>query len=227
MAILSGAAFHPGQAVARRDVFGGRVWTAAPYRLLADSGEAMVLAHWVGLESLAPSPWLEWARNGDASARVRAVEALAAGEWELETRTWQETSLVTQTRAGDFFSVGRFYDAGHRLNRFYVNFQRPFQRTEIGIDTFDLLVDLVVSPDLAKLQWKDEDEDEYAHGRRLGVVTEREHQRVQAAREYVVGLIEDCSGPFADAPQTWRPDPGWTWPALPAGALTVPVREHG
>ncbi|MFC1405696.1 MULTISPECIES: DUF402 domain-containing protein [Streptacidiphilus] len=224
MAKLSGTPFHQGQAVARRDVFGGRVWTAAPYRVLADTGEAMVLAHWVGLESLAPSPWLEWSQSGDASARARAVEALAAGQWELGTWTWRQTSLVTETRAGDFFSVGRFYDAGHRLDRLYVNFQRPLRRTEIGIDTFDLLVDLVVSPDLAKLKWKDEDE--YAHGRRLGVVTEREHQRVEAAREYVVGLIEDRSGPFAGAPQTWQPNPGWPRPALPAGALTVPVRER-
>lgn len=47
------------------------------------------------------------------------------------------------------------------------------RRTAIGFDTFDLLLDLVISPDLSQWTWKDEDE--YTHGRRLRVVSESDH----------------------------------------------------
>ena len=47
----------------------------------------------------------------------------------------------------------------------YANFERPFQRTPIGIDTFDLLLDLVIEPD-SSYRWKDEGE--YRLGRQLG-----------------------------------------------------------
>jgi hypothetical protein len=51
-----------------------------------------------------------------------------------------------------------------------VNFEHPNRRTEGGFDTFDLTVDLVIDPDLSTLEWKDVDE--YAHVRRLGIVSE-------------------------------------------------------
>ncbi|MFF7655247.1 hypothetical protein ACFZCY_36355 [Streptomyces sp. NPDC007983] len=60
-----------------------------------------------------------------------------------------------------------------------VNFEHPAHRTEGGFDTLDLAVDLVIDPDLSLLRWKDEDE--YAHVRRLGIVSDNEHQAVELA----------------------------------------------
>lgn len=37
----------------------------------------------------------------------------------------------------------------------YINFQRPYVRTAMGVETFDLLVDIVVRPDLT-WTWKGE-----------------------------------------------------------------------
>ncbi|MEU9240838.1 DUF402 domain-containing protein [Streptomyces sp. NPDC048385] len=118
--------------------------------------------------------------------------------------------------------MNAFYDAsdGHRLTNWYVNFQRPMRRTDLGFDTFDLLLDLVVAPDLSRWDWKDEDE--YAHGRRLGVITEADHQAVEKARAQAVGMIEERRGPFTREAdwRAWRPDPGRPAPSLPADALT-------
>jgi hypothetical protein len=54
--------------------------------------------------------------------------------------------------------MNAFYDVSdsHQLAHWYVNFQRPMRRTAIGFDTFDLLLDLVIAPDLSRWDWKDE-----------------------------------------------------------------------
>ena len=98
-------------------------------------------------------------------------------------------------------------------NSWYIDFIRPCRRTPDGIDTLDLLVDLVVTPDLSACRWKDEDE--YAQGRRLGVITDALHRGVEAARQHVISLVESRQGPFAEGWSSWRPDPSWPLPALP------------
>ncbi|MEU1309028.1 hypothetical protein ABZ419_09030 [Streptomyces cinnamoneus] len=65
-----------------------------------------------------------------------------------------------------------------------MNFERPTARTSDGFGTFDLTVDLVVGPELTGWRWKDEDE--CAHARRLGIVSDSEHQAVEAARDQVL-----------------------------------------
>ncbi|MEU6972938.1 DUF402 domain-containing protein [Kitasatospora aureofaciens] len=67
-----------------------------------------------------------------------------------------------------------------------MNFERPAVRTRIGFDTQDLLVDLVVEPDLSSAKWKDEDE--YAHGRRLGFIIDADHRSVEQACGRALGL---------------------------------------
>ena len=77
-------------------------------------------------------------------------------------------------------------------------------------------------------RWKDEDE--YQHGRRLGVISDAVHRRVDEARQEVLALVQARQGPFGqdwpDWPDwpDWRPDPGWPLPVLPPETLTVPGR---
>jgi hypothetical protein len=100
----------------------------------------------------------------------------------------------------------------------YVDFVCPCRRTPMGIDTFDLLLDLVVKADLSGYRWKDEDE--YAHGRRLGLIDDALHSHVDAARQHVVSFIDSRQGPFADDWSSWRRDPDWPRPTLPAEMST-------
>jgi hypothetical protein len=216
------AAFAEGMTVVRRDMLGDRVWTAAPFRVIDDSADGLVLACWPGVESLAPTTWIESRRTGDDAVRKQAIPNLAAGHWELGHWTWRDTSVLSRLVPGEYFSISHFYDAGGRCVGWYVNFERPYRRTRIGIDTFDLLLDLVVQPDLSAHAWKDEDE--YAHGRRLGLIDDALHRDVEEARQRVVGLIERREGPFAQEIAAWRPSPDWLMPRLPADALTVPCQ---
>jgi hypothetical protein len=93
-----------GSTVVRRDTLDGLIWTAAPHRVLADSGDELVLACWPGIEVLAPTTWTEWLRTGDVSPRQRAVANLAARRWELERWTWRDTWVRSRFGAGDYWS---------------------------------------------------------------------------------------------------------------------------
>jgi hypothetical protein len=94
----------------------------------------------------------------------------------------------------------------------YIDFIRPCQRTPDGFDTLDLLVDLVVAADLSAHRWKDEVE--YAQGRRLGLINDALHRRVEAARQHVLSLVESRQGPFAEDWSSWRRGPSWPLPRL-------------
>ncbi|GAA1885796.1 DUF402 domain-containing protein [Asanoa iriomotensis] len=97
----------------------------------------------------------------------------------------------------------------------YVNFQRPCVRGPGTVDTFDLLVDLVLSDDLTSATWKDEDE--YADGRRSGLIDAADHVRLTAARERALALAQARRGAFADTRwHDWSPTSDCALPALSA-----------
>ncbi|MFE7647503.1 DUF402 domain-containing protein [Streptomyces phaeoluteigriseus] len=207
--------FETGQTVVRRDVHGsGRVWSEHALRVVADTSEALVTACPPGAETRWPALYVKARADGDRSVRTEAFDAMATGTWELADAMWQETELLLWKPPAAWFSVNAFYTSAG-LRNWYVNFEHPTRRTPDGFDTFDLTVDLVVDPDLTGWQWKDEDE--YAHVRRLGIITDTEHQAVDAARGQAVAMLEERSGPFADAVAwtTWRWKPAWPAPCLP------------
>lgn len=217
------AFFTAGSTVVRRDVVHGKVWTAAPYRALSDQGGELLLAHWPGIQSLAPSTWTHWLRTGDDAVRKQAIPNLANGRWELEPWTWRRTLLLSWSGVDPGFGVYRFHDLENGHVTWYLNFERTPRRTRIGIDTFDLLLDLVVSPDLSGWTWKDEDE--YAHARRLGLIGDAEHRGVEQARQRAVALVEARGGPLARDWSHIRVLPSWPTPRLPGDALTLAERN--
>ncbi|GAA3772682.1 DUF402 domain-containing protein [Streptomyces coacervatus] len=215
--------FRQGETAVRRDLFRDRVWSAHALRVVADGPEALVLGCWPGTQMFAPTTWIDWLQTGDETARSRAIPQLACGHWQLGSWSWRSTAHLQWVPPEAWFSVHAFYEPtdGHRLTHWYVNFQQPMRRTAIGFDTFDLLLDLVIEPDLSRWTWKDEDE--YAHGRRLGVVSEADHRAVQMAREEATAMIVEGTGPFAsDAGwRNWRSEPHWPSPSLPTDTLTL------
>ncbi|MFD4658173.1 DUF402 domain-containing protein [Kitasatospora sp. NPDC058444] len=220
---MTAAPFAPGGTAVRRDVAYGRVWSAMPYTVLADDGATLTLTARPGTETLAPAGWTAAARAGGDAARLGCIEDLAAGRWELDRWTWRDTVVLSRFTAGAPFSVHRFLTPDGRPLRWYVNFERPYRRTAIGIDTFDLFLDLVITPDLSAYEWKDEDE--YAHARRLGVVDEATHRWMGRARDLALAQLLDCTGPFAPDPAAWELPPTGPLPALPATTLSTPAEE--
>ncbi|MEU6245364.1 DUF402 domain-containing protein [Streptomyces sp. NPDC047024] len=207
--------FERGETAVRRDVHRtGRVWSEQALRVLADTSAALVTACAPGAEARWPALYAKARTAGDRAVRTEAFDAMAKGEWDLADSVWQETELLMWKPPGEWFSINAFYTMGG-LRNWYVNFEHPMTRTVDGFDTFDLTVDLVVDPDLSRWQWKDEDE--YAHVRRLGIVTDLEHQAVDAARVQALAMLEARSGPFADAGfwTSWRWETAWPSPRLP------------
>ncbi|MFC7924525.1 DUF402 domain-containing protein [Streptomyces cinereoruber] len=220
--------FETGQTVIRRDVHrSGRVWSELALRIIDDTDEALVTACAPGAQARWPALYAQSRVQGDRSVRTEAFDAMATGEWELAAGVWQETDLLLWKPPTCWFSVNAFFAPdgdGRRLRNWYVNFEHPTCRTESGFDTLDLTVDLVVAPDLTRWEWKDEDE--YAHVRRLGIVSDTEHQAVDAARGEVLMMLTERSGVFAQAERwaSWQWDPAWPTPCLPL-AVTTARRE--
>ncbi|MFJ6540910.1 DUF402 domain-containing protein [Streptomyces sp. NPDC091385] len=210
--------FQPGRTVVRRDVHHSgqvrHVWSEHSLRVLADTGDALEAACAPGAETRWPALYAKSLAEGDRSDRGRAFDALATGMWEQTYGRWRETELRIWKPSTAWFSVNAFY-TGTGLRNWYVNFERPMLRTADGFDTFDLAVDLLVTPDLARWEWKDEDE--YAHARRLGLITDADHRAVDTARAEVLAMVGERAGPFGDvtAWSTWRWDGAWPTPRLP------------
>jgi hypothetical protein len=212
-------AFAVGATAVRRDVLAGRVWSAAPHRVLRDCGGDLLLACWPGVVSLASVTWIDSMGSGDPAVRGQGIADLARGRWRLGRWVWRDTLVQSRFGVDEDFSVHRFCDAGGTPLRWYVNFERPARRTRIGVDMFDLMIDLVAAPDLSRWEWKDEDE--YAQARRLGLIGDAEHRRVGRARERAVALVESGGGPFAADWPDWPEPVRWPLPVLPPDALTA------
>lgn len=180
----------------------------------------LALVRWPGVVGWWEKTWIDYLLTGDEVRRAQGIDDLAAGTWELASWTWRDTTKLDLMVPDAYFSVSVYFDAEEKSNGWYVDFRRPFTQTSIGLDTLDLMLDLVIESDLT-YRWKDEDE--YAQGRRLGVVSDAEHRHVQEAREQVIDLLRRRTGPFEDRWRTWRRDPGWPLPVLPADALTAAV----
>lgn len=96
----------------------------------------------------------------------------------------------------------------------YVNLQRPFRRTAIGIESMDMMLDVVATPD-RNWSWKDDDEFEEILQR--GIFERATGERVRAEANDVIHRLEANASPFSEGWADWRPDPSWSTPGLRAG----------
>jgi predicted RNA-binding protein associated with RNAse of E/G family len=214
--------FEPGAAVVVRHVIFGRPYSVWPQRVVADDGHELAVLLQPGTNGLGPALWIQAMREEDPAARAAFLPALAAQECEVGDWTWRRTTMLAFCWPDRYFSVNPIW-ADDRFVCWYVNFQIPYQRTTIGADTSDLHLDLEVFADFS-YRWKDEDE--YAHARDLGLVTDRCHKRVEEARGQALAMMDARQAPFVDTWIDWRPDPTWTVPQMPDGAYAEPAAEH-
>ena len=211
--------FDVGQAVVRRDTFRGRLSSAWPARVVHDSGDELAWATWPGVEILASTTQIASVRAPRDSPRYHSLRETADGTQSLATDKLKATILGLQT-PDSYFSVYLFFDADGLFRKWYVNFERPIQRTPIGFDTTDLILDLVIQPDRTH-RWKDEEE--YDYGREIGLVDDTDHMEIEKAKDRVFAMLDQCSGPFAEPWTRWKRDQSWTLPTLPSSVTTLPV----
>ena len=147
-------------------------------------------------------------------------EALIGGFADF---TWSTNHVLMLHQSGGMNSIWLLWrDPGWEFAGYYGNIQAPLKRTYLGFDTADYLLDVSIDPDLS-WRWKDEDEWELA--REHGLVDADLLDEVRREGERIITEVEGRAWPFDTGFETWRPDPAWPIPHLPANwddGLTFP-----
>lgn len=130
------------------------------------------------------------------------------GDWTYELRQLERGQLRV-THTGAPFSVFLFTNHDGSFRGWYVNLERPQQRSALGFDYEDELLDVWVALG-AEPELLDEDELEEAVER--GFVSAERAAEVRATAEQVL-----AEPPWPTGWEDWRPEPGWQLPVLTPG----------
>lgn len=134
-------------------------------------------------------------------------------------KAWEGHGTLMVQRPGEHHAVWHFWTGpDRRFDRWYVNLQADFVRTEVGYDTFDLELDLVVPADGP---W-------FTKDRELLDQRVDEGRFSPALRDWIVDLGEQLAADL-DAGRhwwderwaEWTPPSDWVDPQLPEGWATA------
>lgn len=126
---------------------------------------------------------------------------------EFEDGVWERNDVLRIMYPGVPYSIWPMWPTGtDMLLGWYVNIEMPFERTEIGFDTMDHELDIVIAPDLS---WRWKDEDKLAELVAGGVYTEPQAAEFREAGLDAVRRMELNAAPFNEPWPDWRPDPSW------------------
>ena len=200
-----------GDVIVHQEVWLDRVWAARPLVVVEDAPDRLLL--WLPVGTVRKVAWTPPHRPDPGERTARVVDLLGRGDWVHVDHVW-DVSTLWILRPGDWHATWvSWLPSGEQLG-WYVNLQRPFRRTPIGIEAMDLMLDVVAEPDRT-WAWKDEDEFEQILER--GIFDAATGEAVRAEARRVIDRLERGSAPFDEGWPQWRPDPSWPTPALPAG----------
>ncbi|MEU6076937.1 DUF402 domain-containing protein [Micromonospora sp. NPDC047074] len=197
--------FEPGEIITRRYLRGPWCTWLQPMRVVADDEHGLLLWHPAGSD---------FARLVDADGRTQhdvTVDQMRAPR--LTVLTWQAYDVLVLMPPGAAHSVWWFF-RDDAFAGWYVNLEEPCVRRPGGVDTNDLVLDVVVTPQ-RQWEWKDLDEFEGRVGNPL-YFDSATAAAVRAEGERLVGLVEAGSHPFDGTHTDFRPDPHWPPLRLPA-----------
>jgi hypothetical protein len=192
---------RPGEPVAIREIWDGRIWYARPATVVRDDANLTML---------------------HVPPRVRCKEPvgpdgtslrLPTQEWSLADVERSANSMLSFAFPDTPYAVILGYDAADELFEYYVNLQTPLERSPAGFDTVEHLLDVTIPPDRSSWTWKDEDELEEAVGR--GLFTDEDASWFRYWGDRAVEHVLLREPPFDREWGNWRPDPAWEPPTLP------------
>ena len=199
----------PGDTIVLQEVWRDRVWAARPLTVVRDEGDRLLLWLPKGTRWKAPTAPLHWPPEPDRGHRL--ATCAARGEWILRDLAWHVDTLMI-TRAGDWHSIWVSWPDDGSEWGWYVNLQRPLRRTDLGVETMDFALDVIINPDRS-WHWKDEDELQAFVER--GVFDEELVRTVRDEATRVIERAERNEPPFCEPwREEWRPDPSWRRPTL-------------
>jgi Protein of unknown function (DUF402) len=193
--------FEPGETIALREVWRGRVWGARPATIVDDATSQLVLFIPAGIHWMAPF---------DDGRRLKVQQA----HYRLKQQPYDEAHVLSFSWPKTRYAVLLFIHPDWSPWSWYVNLQDPLRRTAIGFDTLDHELDVIVE---FGGSWRWKDEDELAEAIRRGVIPGEEEPRLRADGERAVRRILGREPPFDRDWTAWRPDPAWPIPVLLEG----------
>jgi hypothetical protein len=126
---------------------------------------------------------------------------------------WGENRVLTLYRPGDAHTVSLFWaDSDDRFSGYYIDLLEPFQRTPVGFDTRDHVLDIWVETDRRRWTWKDEDE--LAWQIETGRMSQPPAEAIRAEGVRAVTRFLDSSE--YERWVQWKPDPAWSTPVFPS-----------
>ena len=197
-----------GQPVLLRYVHFGRVSRVKPMSVVEDSAARVVLF----IASGSPMKTRCGLDGVPLSQDLPYAERFAL-PWRLCDGVWSGYHVLMLTPAGAGHSFWGIWDERWAFQEWYVNLQLPLERTRVGFDTADNVLDVVIAPDLSSWRWKDEHE--FAEAIRVGRFTTEEAEAVREEGRRALATLEARAWPFDRAWSNWRPDPTWPIPELP------------
>lgn len=196
--------WNPGEPVVLRGVLFGKIWFACPAIIVQD------------IPGLIALYWRAGTRVKQPFKRTSAQDFLTPEKVTLVDHTWFGTDVLSLTKPGESHSVWAMWETGTSFLRcWYVNLEFPFQRTSLGFDAMDQELDIVISPDLSRWHWKDEES--FKEMVEAGVFTADEARAIRAEGEHVIRQMEAGESPFCDGWEKWSPPKEWAIPELPQG----------
>ena len=193
--------FAAGAPVALREVWNGSVWTARPAIVVEDRPEQVILYIPAGTRWFAP---VHEGRRLKLQRPNYELAELRNDYRPVLSFAWPEThAAVLLPFRPDWSPV-----------HWYVNLEDPLRRSEIGFDTLDHKLDVILELDGS---WRWKDEDEFTEAIRLGLIDAAQEPVLRTAAEDAVRRITEREPPFDREWGSWRPDPSWPVPELPEG----------
>ena len=203
---------QPGETCALRGIFREKVWLVQSTIVVKDGPAETVLLLLPGAECVYPAGYARW-RVHDSSGPTRWQETL--GDYLTLTHAWETNRILIFLEPEKYYSPFLFWNqATDKFLFYYINFQLPYRRCHCGFDTLDLDLDIVIQPDHS---WKWKDVDEYEAGIREGGIQPEWMSAIEACKPEVLERIRRRAYPLDGSWNSWRPDPAWEPPTLPAG----------
>jgi hypothetical protein len=203
--------FEEGETIVHQEVWRGRVWAARPMRVVEDRGDFLAL--WFPRRTRWKVPRTPPTRARPETRAERFAAMLEREDWVLRDFEWDVDSLWLM-RPGSWHAVRVGWRDEWEPWGWYVNLEQPARRTARGVQTMDLMLDVIVEPE-GTWRWKDEDELDALV--QAGLFDAATAARVRDEALAVIRRVEAGAAPFRDRWHDWRPDPGWRLPELPPG----------
>lgn len=193
-----------GDAVVLRGVWRQKLWWAVPVTVVQDGADLIALYLPAGTREKSPG------------RRLTPRDLLSTEKLDLVDGMWVDTDVLMLVTPGAAHAVYAMWEEGQTSFRcWYIDLQEPLQRTSIGFDTRDHLLDIVVSPDRSEWRWKDEDE--FQEALEIGLYTAEQARAIRAEGERAIWRMRAGQPPFCDGWERWSPPAEWKAPDLPAG----------